>query len=93
MLGLSQTDQAGTVALIMCELSRNNGHYLVLNMGSCVQAEAADGTSFSDPLRRYANSIALDTRLSHRGTLTNGELKAGAPINSNPQVILRTSCC
>lgn len=51
-----------------------------------MQTEAADGMSFSEPLRRYANSVALDLKLAHRGTLANGELKAGAPVNTTPQV-------
>lgn len=51
-----------------------------------LQAEAADGISFSEPLRRYANSVATDMKLAHRGTLVNGELKAGSSVNSNPQV-------
>ena len=39
-----------------------------------------------DPLRRYANSAAHDMKLCHRGTLVDGELKAGTPINKEPEV-------
>lgn len=51
-----------------------------------LQAEASAGVSYSEPLRRYANSVATDMKLSYRATLTNGDLKAGPPVNSNPQV-------
>jgi hypothetical protein len=52
-----------------------------------VQAEATDGMSFTEPLRRYANAVARDIKLGHRGTLTNGELKAGTPVTNTPEVI------
>ena len=51
-----------------------------------LQAEAVDGTSFADPLRRYAKSIASDTKLCYRGTLVDGDLKAGPPITKQPEV-------
>ena len=54
-----------------------------------VQAEAADDVSFANPLRRYANTVASDMRLSHRGTLTDGKLKAGSPATKAPEV----RCC
>ena len=49
------------------------------------QAEHADGASFEDPLRRYANTVAKDMRLSHRGTLTDGVLKAGSAATQAPE--------
>ena len=55
-------------------------------MDGSAQTEQAEGTSFSEPLRRYANAGATDVKLGHRGTLTNGELKAGAPIAKTPEV-------
>ena len=51
-----------------------------------VQAEAADDVSFANPLRRYANTMASDMRLSHRVTLTDGKLKAGSPATKAPGV-------
>ena len=58
--------------------------------GMFLQAEEADGASFAQPLRRYANMVADDMRMSHRGTLGgNGKLKAGAAVTSQPQV----HCC
>lgn len=62
------------------ELAFHTNHHLHL------QAEAADGISFAQPLRRYANTVAEDIKLSHRGTLVNGELKAGAAFGKVPEV-------
>lgn len=51
-----------------------------------MQAEEVDGLSFAQPLRRYANSVGTDTKLGYRGTLINGELKAGSNIGNAPEV-------
>ena len=50
------------------------------------QAECADNATFAGPLRRYANAVAADMRLAHRGTLINGTLKAGNAIDTKPEV-------
>lgn len=50
-----------------------------------MQAEAADGVSFAEPLRRYANSVAGDLKLCHRGVLIDGELKTSAALTKQPQ--------
>ena len=51
-----------------------------------MQTEAAEGLNFSQPLRRYANSVAEDLKLCYRGTLTNGELRTGSTIGKTPEV-------
>ena len=51
-----------------------------------LQAEETDGATFAQPLRRYANMVADDMRMSHRGTLANGKLKLGKAVTSQPQV-------
>ena len=56
------------------------------------QAERADGASFAEPLRRYANTVAKDLRLGHRGTLTDGTLKAGNAVTKAPEVCRLENC-
>lgn len=53
-----------------------------------VQAEKAEQMSFAEPLKRYANSVAADSRLAYRGTLVGGQLKCGDAVNSTPEVRL-----
>lgn len=64
----------------------------LINRLCAPQAERADGTSYLAPLRRYANAVATDMRLSYRGTLTNGTLKAGNAISNEPEVSRQLEC-
>ena len=59
------------------------------------QAERADSAIFGEPLRRYANTVAADMRLAHRGALMNGTLKAGNAIDTKPEVnnLTRSTPC
>ena len=71
-----------------CQAAQGSQAEQLLILAHAVQAEAADGVSFSQPLRRYANTVASDMRLSYRGTLTDGKLKAGGSATKAPEVRL-----
>ena len=83
-----QSSQGRTAAGSACTLLLKR-----LKLAS-LQAEAADDVSFANPLRRYANTVASDMRLSYRGTLTDGKLKAASsPANKAPEVSCMPLLC
>ena len=84
---------------LLCSMLRSGAqlttHALAVAYPDCVyngfRAEAAEGVSFAEPLRRYANCAAPDFKLSARGIIVNGELKTGAPVTKAPEVCICTS--